>query len=147
MNTELIVGFLALINVIVLVGLMIVIRDVVSIKLLSTQLHNAVGTIVNRMQQQDVYLNKLGNAFTDFTSLVETVVDKLNDQDMIDPRRGMLYRTIDGKYAAPSLQDLIDKIKNDGQSDNYLSKDEIDDIRKLFDTDNDEEEDDNNYST
>lgn len=139
MNITLIVGFLVLVNFIVLIGLILLIRDIVSIKLLSTQVHNALGNVVGRMQQQDIYLNKLGNAFGQFTSLIEGMVDKMNDQDMMGPRQGMLYRTIDGKYAASSLEDLVNKIKNDGAEDNYLSKDEIDDLRRLFEDDDDEE--------
>jgi len=134
-----ILGFLVLVNFIVLIGLVLLIRDIVSIKLLSTQVHNALGNVVGRMQQQDIYLNKLGNAFSQFTSLIEGVVDKINDQDMMGPRQGMLYRTIDGKYAASSLEDLVNKIKTDGAEDNYLSKDEIDDLRRLFEDDDDEE--------
>ena len=139
MNMTIILGFLVLVNFIVLIGLVLLIRDIVSIKLLSTQVHNALGNVVGRMQQQDIYLNKLGNAFSQFTSLIEGVVDKINDQDMMGPRQGMLYRTIDGKYAASSLEDLVNKIKTDGAEDNYLSKDEIDDLRRLFEDDDDEE--------
>jgi hypothetical protein len=138
MNITLIVGFLVVINIILLFAVILLIRDIVGIKFLSSQMHNGLGNILNRMQQQDMFLNKLGNGFGQFTAMVENLVDKMNDQ--LGPRGGMLYRTIDGKYAATSLEDLINKIKDNGEEKSYLSEEEIDGLRKLFEEDDDEEE-------
>jgi hypothetical protein len=57
-----------------------------------------------------------------------------------------MFRTIDGKYAAPSLEKLIEKIKKDGAEGEYLSEDELDGLRQLFEENDDEDVDDNEFN-
>lgn len=116
-------------------------RDNNTIKLLMNQMHGAIGTLVGRMQAQEQYLQRLGNAFSDFTNIMESIADKI---EHVAPPSGIgMFRTIDGKYSATSLQELMDKIKKDGREGEYLSDDEIEGLRQLFE---DDDEDDNEFN-
>jgi hypothetical protein len=66
---------------------------------------------------------------------MEDVVDKF---EHISGGRGM-YKTTDGKYTARSLEELIYKIKQDDAEDLYFSKDELDNLKKMFEESLDED--------
>ena len=86
---------------------------------------------------QESNLQKVGTSFAEFTNIMEVLVDRFemtSDGRGLNSKLGMMYRTLDGKYAAESLEDLINKIKKDGTEDNYLSTDELDNLRKMFET-------------
>jgi hypothetical protein len=114
-------------------------------KLLTQQLHQAMAGLAARAQQQEIIMHKLAASFNEFTNLIGTVVDRLEDfplMGMPPMKGGMLYRTLDGKYAAPSLEDLINKIKKDGTETNYLSEEEIEQLRRMFNEDEEDNSDD-----
>jgi hypothetical protein len=64
---------------------------------------------------------------------------------MVDSTNGgsnkVLYKTADGKYTGRSVDELINKIKKDGNSDEYFTDDELDKLKKMFDPDDDTNED------
>lgn len=135
---------LLVVNVIMLFMNMSVYRDNHSIKLLIGQMHGALGNAIGRIQAQEMYLQKLGNAFSEFTEITERIAERLENDNIRNVSMGM-FRTIDGRYSASSLEKLIEKIKKDGNENEYLSEDELDGLKKLFDEENnnnDEDEDD-----
>jgi hypothetical protein len=113
-------------------------KDTATQKLLTSQMYSALTALTARIGEQSTYLQKIGNTLTEFTSLLDDMVFQINGRN----NAGMLYRTMDGKYAAQSLEELIGKIKRDGVEESYLSEEEINGLRKLFEEDGDE--DDNN---
>lgn len=129
-------------NVIGLFIMFSIYRDTNITKVLIGQMHGALGNIGAKIHAQESYLQKLGNAFSDFTNLMENVAEKI--EMVISTRQGSMYRTIDGKYAATSLQDLIEKIKKDGMEGEYLSEEELEGLRRLFEDDADRFDDDEN---
>lgn len=139
------IGFaIGLVNLILLFLCLSLYKDIISMKLLTQQLHQAMAGLSARAHQQEIVIHKLASSFNEFTNLVGSVVDRLDDFPLMgmNPnmmRGGMVYRTLDGKYAGSSLEDLINKIKKDGVEDNYLSEEEIEKLRQMF---NDEDEDD-----
>lgn len=114
-------------------------RDTTMTKMLIGQIHGALGNIAGKVHTQEAYLHKLGNAFSDFTNLMENIAEKMDTFGQ--PHNTGIFRTVDGKYAATSLEKLIEKIKKDGVENEYLSEEEIDGLRKLFeDDDSDDDE-------
>jgi hypothetical protein len=111
-------------------------KDSVAQKLLISQMHAGMGNVAGRVVEQTAYLQKVGNTLTEFTSVLDNLVDKISS-----PQMGMLYRTLDGKYSARSLEGLINEIKRDGTEENYLSEDEMKNLRKLFEDDDEDDED------
>lgn len=142
---EVLIIVLCVLNAVTLGLLVSYSKDSVAQKLLVTQMHTALGTLSGRLAEQSAYLQKVGNAMTEFTNVMDNAVENMSRMPMgPGGQMGMLYRTLDGKYSAQSLEDLIDKIKKDGAEENYLSEDEINGLRKLFEDklfeDNDEED-------
>jgi hypothetical protein len=50
----------------------------------------------------------------------------------------VLYKTTDGKYSAHTVDELIEKIKKDGAGDDYFDEEELDKLKRLFDTEDDD---------
>lgn len=119
-------------------------RDMGLMKMLIGQIHGALGNVAGKVHTQEAYLQKLGNAFSDFTNLMESVAEKIDMAANI--RQGSVYRTMDGKYAASSLQDLIEKIRKDGVENEYLSEEELEGLRQLFSDDDDDDSDENEFN-
>jgi hypothetical protein len=144
------VGFaLGLINIILLFLCLSLYKDIISVKLLTQQLHQAMAGLAMRAQQQEVILHKISASFNEFTNLVGSVVDRLEDFPLMagpPMKGGMLYRTLDGKYAGSSLEDLMKKIKDDGAEGNYLSEEEIEQLRRMFNEDDMEEDSDDDFN-
>lgn len=97
------------------------------------QIHSAMSTTLNKLLFMEQMLSKLGHSFAEFI--------KITDNVMFPSHNQMLFKTSDGKYAAKSLDELIDKIKNDGSQEEYFNEDEIDKLKKMFETDDDDEQD------
>jgi HAMP domain-containing protein len=143
--TETVLIILLVVNVIMLSMSMSIYRDNHTIKLLIGQMHSALGNVINRIHAQEVYLQKLGTAFTEFTELMERIADRI---ELVESSRNFntgMYRTIDGRYTASTLEKLIEKIKKDGTERDYLSDEELEGLRQLFE-ENDEEDDDNEFN-
>lgn len=134
------------INFVLLFLILSMYKDNNAQKLLISQMHTALGTAIGKLHMQEMYLQKLGSAFSDFTDLMDGVVEKLNNpMAQFFNEKSALYKTLDGKYTATTIEDLIEKIKNDGMEDKYLSEDEIDNLRRMFESDDDlDDEDDFN---
>lgn len=115
-------------------------KDAATQKLLTSQMYSAVTTLTTRIAEQSSYLQKIGSTMSELTNLLDDLVFQINNKINMMGHPGMMYRTMDGKYSAQSLEELIGKIKRDGVEDNYLSEDEINGLRKLFE---DEDTDDN----
>jgi len=145
------IGFaLGLINIILLFLCLSLYKDIISVKLLTQQLHQAMAGLAMRNQQQEILLQKLSNSFNEFTNLMGNVVDRLDDFPLMGmpPMKGggMVYRTLDGKYAGSSLEDLMKKIKDDGAEGNYLSEEEIEQLRRMFNEDDMEDDSDDDFN-
>lgn len=131
---------LGIINLMLLFFVFTLFKDNSALKLLVTQMHVGLGNLTGRIVNQESYLQKVGTTFSEFTGIMEELVDKFdNSPFMFNPnsKMGMMYRTLDGKYAAGSLEELINKIKRDGTETEYLSTEEIEDLRKMFETSDD----------
>lgn len=146
MTSIMVLIVVGIVNIILLFINLSMFRDISNFKLLLNQMHSGLGGLSQKLNSQENFLNRLGSAFSDLTNSLEGMSEKL--QFMIEtsaPRMGSMYRTIDGKYSATSLEDLLSKIKEDNVEDKYLSPDELDNIRKLFQKEEllDEDEEDN----
>ena len=143
---ELLFAFLVVLNFGMLFILISLIKDLATMKLLVQQLHGVFGNVLTKLSSQELMLAKVGNAFNELTTLMGSVVDKLNFFD--GPPMGSVYRTMDGKFTGSTLEELIKKIQSAGQEQNYLSPEEVDGLRKLFedDADEDDDEDDDTFN-
>jgi hypothetical protein len=142
---ELLFAFLIIVNFGVLFILVSLLKDIATMKLLTQQLHGVFGNVLTKLSTHEVMLAKVGNAFNELTALMGSVVDKMNFLDNSN-QMGSLYRTMDGKFAGSSLEDLLKKIQAAGQEQNYLSQEEIEGLRRLFENDDDDESDDESFN-
>ena len=93
-------------------------------------------TTVTKIFGIEQMLVKIGDGFKDFIRLTETMVDQVMGQN-----NRALYKTMDGKYTARTIDELIDKIKKDGKSDMYFNDEELDKLKKMFEPEDDFDED------
>lgn len=81
----------------------------------------------------------LNNNFVEFTGTAETMLDELQGLAQYVAHtshiQGSIFRTKDGKYTAASLDELINKIKADEEKENKEENSWSDDIKKLFEDD------------
>jgi predicted extracellular nuclease len=82
---------------------------------------------------------KIANGMTEFINVTGELVERI---DMMTGNKQPVYRTADGKYSASTLEDLINKIREDNNSDEYFSDDDIKKLRDLFEDDDDDDEED-----
>jgi hypothetical protein len=116
---------------------------ILSIKNTVNQLKEGMGTIISRMLGMEHVLAKLGNSFTEFMNTAGDMLDKFSMMSMFP--MGKVYKTSDGKFAASSIEDLMDKVKNSKKDTDYFSDDELDNLKKLFEVDDDDDDDEDDY--
>lgn len=141
---------IGVLNILFMTFMMSLIKDVVSIKLLITQLHTATSSLASRSINQELAVNKLGQGFSEFVNLATTMIDKIETMVVGGGTigGGRIYRTTDGRFTATSLDDLMNKIKNAGKEEDYtpLTQDDMDKLKNLFEQ-SDEDEDEDNYDS
>jgi hypothetical protein len=116
-------------------------KDYLTNKLLVNQSHQTISALTLKLYQQEVVLSKMAGAFNEFTNLVGSLVDKLDDQSFpMSGNNPILFRTVDGKHTSTSLEEFLRKVQESG--DAYLSDAEVDQLRKLFGPVDDLEDDD-----
>jgi hypothetical protein len=120
----------SVINVLLLVLVFIMYTNLLSMKTYITQLHTGTSTILNKIFIMDQTVNRLAVGFTEFINTTEALVDRIDG----DGVGNTLYRTGDGKYSAKSLEELIEKISRTGSETEYFSDDELNKLRKMFET-------------
>jgi hypothetical protein len=110
--------------------------SLMTMKVQIQQMHVGLATTLGKLFTIEQLMAKIGNGFTEFVGLAENMMD--------GPSNRVVYKTADGKYTAQTVDDLIEKIKKDGKSDEYFSDEELDKLKKMFDPEddtNDDEED------
>lgn len=119
------------INVFCIILLFLIYTYTINLKMQMQQLHAGMSTTLTRLFGIENVMTRLGNGFTEFISLTENAMDQMNNGKTI-------YKTSDGKYSAKSVDELIEQIKKDGVTDEYFSDEELDKLKKLFDTEDDD---------
>jgi len=118
-------------------------KDYLTSKLLVNQTHQVIGQIGVKLHQQEVLLGKMVHALHETSQLLETVISRLNDDS--PPIGGqMLFRTLDGKHVAGNLDEFLRKIKN--TESQYLSDEEVEQLRKLFGQTDDPDDDSDTFN-
>lgn len=100
------------------------------------QMHVGLSTTLSKLFTIEQLLAKIGNGFTEFIGLAENMMDSGTGSS-----NKVVYKTTDGKYTARTVDELIEKIKKDGNSDEYFSDEELDKLKKMFDPEDDTNED------
>lgn len=109
---------------------------VLTIKNQVNQIYVAMSTLLGRVFSIEAILNKMSQGFTEFIRLTDNMMGYPSDDNKI------IYKTADGRYTAKSIDELVEKIKKDGNSDEYFTDDELDKLKKLFDPEDDDNEED-----
>jgi hypothetical protein len=102
------------------------------------QIHQMLTTQLAGLQTQQILLHKI---YQSINELFEKVSD-LEFGSAMTKGQMMMYKTTDGKYTAGSLEELFDKLKKDGAEQKYLSPEEMDNLRNLFSSELDEDDED-----
>jgi hypothetical protein len=137
----------AVINVILLLLLFNVYREVSRLYLYIKQTHDAQGSIVVKLLGLEAVLGKIAAGFSEMVAASEDLMDKIDMTLMPGPQ---IYQTTDGKYVAPSIDELINKIRKDKSEKKYFSEEELYTLKSMFaenekdffDDDSDETEED-----
>jgi hypothetical protein len=115
-----------------------VFANLIRIKTLVEQTHVGVGNVLGRVLGVEQSVSKISQGFTEFIQMTEGMVDRLDD----DGKFNQIYKTTDGRYSAKTLDELINKIKNDGEETEYFSDTDINKLKSLFEQDDDDEDSD-----
>lgn len=127
------------VNLFAIILIFLTFLNVYNMKIQVQQMHVGLSTTLSKLFSIEQILAKIGNGFTEFIHLTESMVDQVNG-----PMNKVLYKTTDGKYTAKTIDELIDKIKKDGSGDEYFSDEELDKLKKMFDSEDDFDEEDEN---
>jgi hypothetical protein len=109
-------------------------RDSLLAKQHLAELRTMVVGLNLRLTTYEKYFDKLGTGLNQLVAI-------MNSSSMDSPGYHTMYRTMDGKYTATSIEDLLAKIRRDGLEKEYLSDEEIDGLRKMFQEEDDEDDD------
>lgn len=124
----------SVINVLLLVLVFLSYNNINQMKIHLTQAHAGMGSLLGKMLAMEQVIAKLATGFSDFVDMTGNLLDKLNREDS-RIEFGQVYRTVDGKYSARSLEELLDKIKGEDDEEKYISEDEIEKLKELFEDD------------
>jgi len=111
-------------------------RDSLLTKQHLVELRTMVTGLNLRLLSHEKYFDKLGTGMNQLVSIYNNSMDSSGYHTM--------YRTMDGKYTAKSLDELMNKLQQDGVAKEYLSEEELEGFRRMFreyDRDNDQDED------
>lgn len=122
------------INIFCIILTFLMYTHMLNLKMQIQQLHSGMATALTKIFAVEHILEKIGNGFTEFVKMTENVVDQFSDGKT-------LYKTSDGKYSAKSIDELIQKIKKDGNSEEYFNEDELDKLKRLFDNEDEDFDD------
>jgi hypothetical protein len=123
----------SVINVILLVLVFIMYANISTMKIHLTQVHAGLGSVLGKMLAMEQVISKLAMGFSEFVEMSGNLIDRLNGE-LSDTETGALYRTIDGKYSASSLEELMEKIKGNEDDRNTFNED-IDRLKNIFEDD------------
>ena len=137
MTTSILLTAILIFSVLVLLLVFGVFVLVMNLKYQVSQIYSAMTTVVNKIVSIEALTGRLANSFTEYIEIANELADKFGN--MPGESHQALYRTMDGKYTASTLDQLMDKIKKDGNVDKYLS-DDMENLRKLFESDEDDDD-------
>lgn len=117
-------------------------NDSVSTKHTVSQLHAGMVASISKLGALETMNIKLGSSFNEFINMTGDMVDKIDDMMRFPSGMHQMFRTMDGKFSARTIDELIEKIKKANKESDYLSDDELKKLKDLFDNSNDEDDDD-----
>lgn len=97
------------------------------------QIYTAMSTVLGRIFSIETIVGKMSHGFTEFIRMADNMLGYPSTDNKI------IYKTTDGKYTAKSVDELIEKIKKDGNSDEYFTDEELDKLKNLFEPDDEDE--------
>ena len=135
---ETVLVVIALINIIVLILTFIMYTSLISIKIYINQMHVGMATILGKVMALESVTSKLATGFTEAIGLTEEMLARMDTGSI--GHSNQIYKTKDGKYTAKTLDELLNKIKDDDAESEYFSDFDVDKLRDLFEEDDDEED-------
>jgi hypothetical protein len=123
------------VNIISAIIIFLIFVHSLQMKMQMQQMYNGLSTMLNKTFAMEQLLAKVGNGFTEFIRLTDDMMAQMNYGKM-----GPLYKTTDGKYSARSIDELMRKIKEDGSSDEYFNEDELNKLKNMFESEDDEQD-------
>ena len=135
--TETVLVGVAIINVLLLFLVFSIYVSMMGLKFNISQIHSGISTAIIKLTAIEQFSQRLGTSFTEFINVVEGMMERLDN--VMHIKNGQVYKTVDGKYTAGSIEELIEKIKRNNEEDDHFSEEEMDKLRNLFETDDDDE--------
>jgi hypothetical protein len=137
---ETVVIVIGIMNMLLLILTFLMYTHLVSAKVHISQMHIGMSSILGKVMSLEIVTSKMAAGFTEVVTLTEDVLSRL---EMPSGGYGsQIYKTKDGKYTAKSLDELLNKIRDDDAESEYFSDTEIDKLRNMFDDDDDDDDDD-----
>jgi len=135
---ETVVVVIGIMNVLLLILTFLMYTNLISAKVHINQMHVGMASILGKVISLESVTAKMAAGFTEVVGLTEDMIGRMDI-----PSGGysnQVYKTKDGKYTAKTLDELLNKIKEDDAESEYFSDADLDKLRDLFE--NDDEEDD-----
>lgn len=133
---------LVVVSVVVVISLFlnfIMFNHITNMNIFVNQLHTGLSNMLNRTVMMEQILGKVGSTLEELVVAAENLIDNLGPTG--GGKMGSLYRTMDGKYSAETLEELVEKIKENQEEEKYFKDEDMDKLRKLFEEDDEGEED------
>lgn len=124
-----------------LVLLLKICQDQIVTKINVENIKTAFAVIHGKLSNIEILNAKLGSGFNEFINMTGEMVDRIDDM-MKGTGAVPMYRTMDGKFSARSLDELIKKIKKENKESDYLTDEEMKKLKELFDSETEDSDDD-----
>ena len=138
---ETVVVVIGVINILLLTLTFLTYTSLISAKVHINQMHVGMATILGKVMSLEVVTSKMAAGFTEVIALTEDMISRTEMRS--GGYSAQLFKTKDGKYTAKTLDELLNKIKEDDAESEYFSDSDLDKLRELFGDDwEDDDEDD-----
>ena len=135
---ETVVIVIGIVNVLLLILTFLMYTYLVSAKIHISQMHAGLASILGKVISLEAVTSKMGEGFTEVIALTEDMLGRLGME--AGGYSHQVYKTKDGKYTAKSLDELLNKIREDDAESEYFSDGEINKLRNMFEGDDDDED-------
>ena len=136
--SEVVVVVCAVVSVLSLALNFIMFAYLNSMRVQTAQMHVGLGSVLGKVLSLEQITAKMANGMTEFIDVTGNLIERM---DGVMSQNRPAYRTSDGRYTANTLEELIEKIKEDNADAQYFTEDDITKLRRMFEEDDDDDDD------
>lgn len=129
------------INVVLLLLLFSVFNTLNQVKQSTLTMVNAMSSVLVRLGEIQLLTNRIGMGLTDMINSVGDLIDTMS-APLGSGKNVKMYKTSEGDISAGSVDELMKKIGESKKLNEYFNDNELTDLKKMFEVNDDEDDDD-----